>query len=709
VSVSVRPLEQIEFRGVFTAGNPIQRPRNSAQVCEDFRVMPGNYLRLRSGRAAQYKFAAGDTVINIAPFRQQGQFGSDQQLAQVVGSGAAKWHWFTVLNYLIQNGITDIEPIQTAYDNGYALNNPVAACNLSDRPVIYNGYGVRSGGASRPPFSTHTTGGTRFFGLDSYVPSGIPPSVSHSPGTGGANKALTGLRLYVGLWHAPSDHYSNGVFMGQFGPLAPGTITASNLNQLSYASHGSSETSELYYVFYATIDGGSIPYLILNAALNGPYAVPVTTSTADLSIAPTTVNGWVLDFTKEAPTENFPPRPMRSIATVNARLYGVLMVGAIGDAGGRDFTYLPTPRDMSAVVWSAAAGDAVEADFLGDPLQSWPLWNLQYTPSGDQPLIVTASPDETRVLVVTPTSTFFLEEQADGIHEWDTISRVHGIGKPQTLRVTRYGIVWVDQRNQIVLLRPGSNQIEVLSGSYQGLLTGSVRCADYILDPEALIDRYQVWLSTAKSVCHDFLLESPGVAYTATNQDYLAAASAVDIAGRKHHIVAKDAFYTHEVQPFAGGIAVTDATFQANGSVAYSEITGQYVRNWDDFGDGDVRKEMPMVDLIGDGAPAASLGGASPLTLEWYADFEQVTGANKKTVIGAPISQSLTSPTFRFKLKDAMRFWYKLVFRLVGHSTEYGGVNGSYPDPAVEGDLARNFSASVLRALWRLGASENRP
>lgn len=706
----VKPVEQLEFGGVYTAGNPVRRPRGTAQVCQNFRVMPGGYLRLRSGREAQYRLAAGSTVINIAPFRQQGQFGSDQNLAQVQNSSTGpKWHWFTVLSYLVLDGYTDIEPIATAFDNAYGTNNPVAVTNLNDRPVFYNGLGVRSGGVSRPPFSTYTLGGTRFFGLDAYCPT-TKPTATHTPGAGGGNACATGLKVYVGLWNQATDHYSNGVRAGEFGTLPSGTITVSNLNRLSYATHGSAETAELFYVFYATIDGGNIPYLILNSTLDGPYAVPVTSTSADLSIFATgTTNGWVLDYTKEVPTENFPPRPMRSIACVNGRLYGVLMNGAIGDAGGRDFLYGSDLRDRAAVVWSAAAGDAVDADFLGDPLQSWPLRNLAYTPSSDQPLVVTASPDESRVLVVTPTSTFFLTEQADGIHEWATISRVHGIGRPQSLRVSRYGIIWVDQRNQIVLLRPGSDQLEVLSASYQSLMVGAVTCADYILDPDALVDRYQVWFSNATSVCHDFVLADPGVAYTATGQDFSAAASAVDIAGRRHHILAKDAFYTHEMQPFTGGIVVTDASFDGSGALIRTEINGEYVRNWDDFGDADVRKEMPMVDIIGDGLPAASLGNVSPLTVEWYGDFEQVTAANKKAAGGSQVTQSTTSSTIRYKLANAHKFWYKLVFKLAGHSAEYGGVTARYPEPAVEGDLAFNFAASILRAMWRLGTGENRP
>ena len=68
MSTTVKPSEQLEFKGVFTAGNPIQRPRNTAEVCENFRIMPGNYLRLRSGRVLRSAgYPVGGTVLQIAP------------------------------------------------------------------------------------------------------------------------------------------------------------------------------------------------------------------------------------------------------------------------------------------------------------------------------------------------------------------------------------------------------------------------------------------------------------------------------------------------------------------------------------------------------------------------------------------------------------------------------------------------------------------
>jgi hypothetical protein len=733
VSTNVKASEQLEFRGVYTAGNPIQRPRNTAEVCEDFRVMPGGFLRLRSGRVLRSSgYPIGGTVLQIAPlvvpYYYGLLYGADSHIVQIVlANGTVVWE-FMLVNcdpadagppYAIIDPANRVETIIGTYDGGFSATHQAAFVNVANRPVFYNGLGVRSATESKPPFSsfpafqTDAQCSARYFGLDCYVPSGDGPVATHVAGDG-HNNWLTSMKFYVGLWHRPTDHYSNGVISMQFyNPPAggTGTVTVHELHRLSYAAHpagGStdSEESELYYVFYATIDGGQVPYLILNPTLDGPYAVPVTENSASLSIDPRSDTGFTLDLTHEMPTENFPPRPMRTLAMVNGRMYGALMPGGF-DAGTETiiphvFTYKPADRDLSAVVWSAAAGDNLGSDFLGDPLQSWPYSNIAYTPNTEAPVIVAPSPgtDQEKaiaVLVLTRSGAFFLQEQVDGIHEWSTISRVHGIGNPASLRATTYGTVWVTQRNQIVLLPIGSSTIQILSDEYQNLLDGKVLCADYILDPLALTDRYQVWMDNGKTVCHDFGLPSPGKAYSATNHDFTAATTTVDKAGRTHHILAKTNFFTHEWQP-EGGIPTTDAG---------SEITGTYVRNWDDFGDADVRKELPMVDLIGDGDTAASLG-SSPLTVEWYGDFEQVTDLNKKTVIGERTVQSTTNPTFRYKLAAANKFWYKLTFKLKGHSTENGGPASKYPALATEGNNARNFYGAVLRALWRLGVSENR-
>ena len=711
----VKPYEQLEFHGVYTAGNPTARPRGSAAKCQNFRVMPGYWLRLAGGRKARYCTAGEVRQIHLV--RGVDFFGGNNQLAQLkfVGDTAA-WHWFNLSGWVCappeMQSVTQIETIATAYDGGFALTYPAAAANISDRPVMYNGLGVRDGfSSSKPPF-THYKDGAFYYGLDAYCPGGNPEAAF--AGGDGYNQIQERVEVWVGLYSSATGHYSNAVYAGTVETTSGlGTITVSNLGRLKFASHGAGEQATLHYVFYATIDGGRIPYLILNTALNGPNKVAVSEDSASLSLASGTTNGWNLDLTSEGPFDNHPPRPMRSLCYVNGRLYGVLLQGGSGTAVSQlkpgasvaapDFTYQAESADLAAVVWSKASNEPDPV--LGDPLQCWPTDYITPTPSGDQPVVVAPAQDGVRVLVVTPGSTFLLEESADGLQEWVTVSRIHGISMAASLRTTPYGTAWVSQRNQIVLLPPGGERLEVLSGTYQNLLAGkTVRCADYLLDPVNEMDRYQVWFSDGTTLIHDFAV---GEAYTATGHDFTAAATVYNASGKPHHIVAKAGLYTHEGQPEDGLIPTTNQTFTGSGQ-AYTgaEIDGEYIRNWDDLGDMNLRKELPQADVVADGALSAQLG-VSPFSLEWYADFEQVIAGNKKTAALTKTGQSATDSCYRARLATPHRFWFKIVLKLRGHSTDDAAFTKHRP-PAEEGDNAKNFYGSILRFLLHAGVTENR-
>lgn len=697
MSTQVKPAAQFQFHGINTAGNPLDRPRNSASKCTDFRVMPGFWLRTRGGQVAQSYTA--DTIQQIFPFRDVGTNGASNHLAQVknVGGATANWNWFNLNVPVISP--TGIEAIDVTNDSGFALNNPVAVTNLSDRPLFYNGLGVRTGTESKTPFSTYFGGITRYYGLDAYCPSG-KPSASFAAGAG-FNQVLTSVKIYVGLYHEPTGHYSNGVLAGTITTTgATGTITVSSLGNLKATYHNVTERSELFYVFYATIDGGEVPYLIFNSALDGPLKTAVTNSSISLSIAAVTVddpNGWILDLTKESPVDNFPPRPMRSVAFVNGRVYGSPMNG--GGGTGADFTYPPSGRDLAGVVWSRASGDVNSTEFLGDPQQSWPLTNIAYTPSADQALVVTPALDDVRVLVITSTATFLLEEVADGLHEFITISRINGIANPSTLRVTPYGIVWMDQNKQIVLLPPNSLDLQTISTSYQPSIVSTPRTADYLLNPVHEIDRYEVFFADGTSLSHDFRIG--GEAYISTGRDFTAARTCINSDGAIHHLVAKNGIFTQEAQPGTGLIPTTDQNWSAPTTIVTTQISGSYERNWDDFGDANERKEIFHVDVVGDGANSDALA-TSPMKLEWYPDFIQVISGNKLAPAIAKAPQSTTDSMYRFKLQNGKRFWYKFVFKMAGHSSDDASFVNHVP-PAQQGDLSKNFYGSILRLLFSVG------
>lgn len=710
------PIIQNEIHGVYTAGNPIERPRGTATKCENLRVMPGYYLRLRGGRKARAQIASSGTCNQIYRFRSPGYIGTaDGHWAKVVYSGVPWWTTFSLLTYIVDPFGTEV--IATTHDGGYAVNNPAAIALLYDRIFSYNGLGVRGDTDSKPPFSTYRGGTLRYAGLDAFCPGGTRPAASFTAGSG-HNSVLTRVRIYVGLYDSATEHYSNAVYAGEITTTgATGTISVGDLSNLSHAYHSSTERSTLNYVFYATLDGDaySVPYLVLNSTLTGPHVAAVTESSASLSITSSYTNGWAVDVTKEAPYANFPPRPMRHVAYVNGRVYGVLINGGSGSAVGMptvydpdqvrpDFTYIPETSQLASVVWSNAYSDSYTQHHPGDPLMCWPLTNFAPTPDGDSPTIVHASQDGNSVLVGTSRSMYFLTEIANGLHEWATISDVHGIVNPQTFVVTRYGQAWIDQNNQLVLLPKGSTQIQWLSRHYQTLLNGTVRMCDYIHDPVNEIDRVEVFLSNGTSVCHDFAIG--GEAYTCTGKDFTASKTLVDANGKRHHVLAKTAFYTQEAQPEDGLIPTCDENYGQT-VITVSDINGEYIRNWDDFGDSTARKELDSIDFIGDGATSTALAGC-PITIDAYFDFEEVKSDNKTTAVIAKTKQSTTDSAYRAIIASARAFWFKFVYKVAGHSADAVALQ-KFATPQSEGDNAYNFYGAIVRKAFQIKGTTNRP
>lgn len=669
--------------------------------------MPGFRLRLRGGRKA--RFYTGKAARRIVGYRDPQLPGSTLHLIQLVdGSNVPTWNEF-------QAGIYSpfaIETIATTYDGAFAVSNPVAACLIADRPIFYNGQGVRDSVlGSKPPFSSYYQGVVRYYGLDCYCPTApfFVPTVSWSGGPGN-NAVQYKVTIYAGLYNQDTEHYSNGLLVGSVSAQSgSGTISVDGLNLLKYVSHTNAESLGLKYVFYATVDRlGSetgVPYLILNATLDGPYTVNVTSTSASLSISSETINGWVLDQTKEMPVKNYPPRPMRSICYVNGRLYGALLMA--GSGGNLDFTYVPAFKDLAAVVYSLAPGDIQRNNSIGDPLQCWPTLNIAYTPSADAPVVTVPAQDSVRVLVITPSSTFLLQEIADGIHEWITVSRLNGCGSAASVVTTQYGICWVSQRGHLVMLPSNSLQLVDLSAAYRSLITSAVTAADYICDENNLIDRYQVWLADGTSVIHDFALSGDGSqfgeGYNATNYPGISAAATVlDQNAVQHHIIASaTAIYTHEAQFEDGLIPTTDQTYTNSTTVTTAEINGEYRSNWTAEGDLDNRKQLNSIDIIGDVEPG---NWVAATFLEWYSDFEQVGSGNVRAMANFRTPQTLRN-YWRFKPSENPSLWYKFVVKMAGHHADAA----TYPLIATEGDLSQNFYGWVLEMLKTYSSTVNRP
>ena len=677
-----KPATQLEFRGVVTNGNTLRRPFNTAAYCHNLRLMPGAWLRTWGGRKAR-SYGSSGTWSQFHEYRDPNYSGWTNHIAQHADTGNVnKWKWISLNNFLI----TDILTISGSYDSNFASSNAAAVVNLRDRVVIYNGLGVRDTNGSRSPFTSYfpTDAKNAYFGLDAHVPGGTNPSAASSGA--GSIDITTSRKIYVGLWNTRTGHFSNGVLAGTVTTASGIGILVSNLNLLKVNYYDAFDQALIKYVFYSTLDGGEVPYLLLDTNNIDPVS-ELSTNTSK------TLTALNLDPTKEMPTTNHPPRPMRWLAAVNGRLYGCLMLGGSDSSPQAGFAYPPSTRYYSGIVYSAAADDLTDREFVGSPEESWPLTNFSATPNAEIPICGVPAPDGYRLLAITPSSTFLVEEAADRKHEWTTVSEVHGIARIECMTKTPYGPTWLTQRNQIVRLAGAG--IEVLSRPYQTLLKGkTARFATYTLDPINQIDRYEVYFSDGTGVFHDFETGEGG----SMVGDYTAGKTLTRQDGKLYHLIAKASLYTQAGQPENNAEKVRNEDYAVGGlSTSYTAIDGEWRSQWGDFGDSGARKDMPWIDVIGDGAN---------LTIEWYANLKETSSGNKFTTTKSQRAQQDAPSMYRFKLSDRMKFYYKIVFKIAGStSVDEHPTLDEYAVTAAGDDM----TGCVMEAAYTVENTENRP
>lgn len=491
-----------------------------------------------------------------------------------------------------------------------------------------------------------------------------------------------------------------------------GDISLTGINIIERESHDGAELAELKYVIYCTLDGGEVPYLVLKSDGTGPETTTASSITLNLNAIDGTGN--IVDVTKEMPRENFPPRPLNQLCYAGGRLYGSLRAGGSGGATasesagkGSPFTYVVTDKDLAAVVFSAAADDVQDRDFVGVPEESWPLVNKKFTPNGEVPIIVQQVNELDDVLVITKNGTFILRETADLLHEWTTISVVDGILDVHSFAQTIYGPMWVTQNRQIVVLRPGTTTLVPLSEEYASLLQSVTSAsADYLRDPNHQIDRYQVWIGSGKSICHDFYIEQRQgyPAWTTTNQSVDVARTMITASGNIHSIISiGGSLYAQEAHPITGIVPVVDAV--AGGSDL--EINGTWISQWTDYGETEIRKTFDHIDVLGDTHYSEQLGREA-MDVSWYADLDSEEFIlDRMIVVPQGDIDNQATQLRRFKAKAGNRFWYKFKIVLRGHSKEAGSL---YFDYSADGDLNPNYYGAIFRAMVTVsGIGENRP
>jgi hypothetical protein len=663
--------DQVTFGTVNVLGNPVAHAEtNSASTCINFRPMPGGWLRSWGGRKARKFNAVTGVYRQFHQFRDLLSAGWPTHMSQYKQpDGVVKWKTIHLDNYLEQ----DIETITPTYDMNDAATRPVAVTNLRERVVYYNGLGLRNATNSRPPFSGWDATNVQYFGLDCFCPSGLAPTVA---GAGGGTIDLTDgrVKVYVGWHNADTLHFGNGKYMGDVAGATGVSIAVSNLQRLSRAVHSSFEEANLRYVFYATLPGLSVPYLLMGTDGITPLMAQSTDDTYSIT-------AMRHDVTKEMPITNFPPKPMRWLANVGGRMYGALIDTT--PPGGLwpvdDFNYQTgNPRLFTGVFYSAASNDLKGRSYLGNPEESWPtgVGYFSQSPNSMVPIYGMPSPDESSLIVFTAVATYAVIEAADKVHTWTPVSIIHGIRQGNTACSSSRGLIWLTQRNQIVMMGFGKAGVELLSAEYQHLLTDkSPTFATYTLDPINQIDRYEVYFTDGTGVVHDFLA---GGGYQVTG-NYTCGKTLVDSGDRGHHLLANSSVYTQAGQVEAGLVTgrekIADEAYDPTGAIVVSPFTSVWGSQWLNYQRPVTRKQVVRLALYADG------GGqrANPfIDIQMYADTAGMGVVNRVTATGVlniqsggpmgdvSIDEKTGLALYEFKFSKADYFKFKWLIIMIG-------------------------------------------
>lgn len=660
------------------------------------------------------------TIRKIHAFRAPENAGNESHFIQRVSGSTVRWEVLALSTWAVDP--TFFIDINQSNGGAFTQTSAAPSANMRARVVLYNGLGIRDGTNSRPPFSS--LGPMRYFGLDAYCPNGNP--VATFTEGGGLNAIFTApIKIWVGLHNAQTGHFSNGVYAGTLAPFEGlGTVTVSELQRLTAAYMWPGEQTELYYVFYATNEGGNVPHPILNADLSEVYKVPVTATSASLSLYTPPegseglpFNGWVTDLTNEMPTDNHPPKPMRSLAYVNGHLYGVLTSGGAGNAVLQrktddrfymDFSYQPSDNYRAGLVYSKSAASAASSRVPGVPEESWPLVNFTPTPNSEVPLKVAPAPtiDERpeRVLVITATKSFIVTEAGDGIHEWTTISSVHGIAREECYVETQWGAIWLTQRNQVARYSLDYAQVAIISEAYDSAVREKTPIfAAYVLDPLNLVDQVRFYFSDFTCLVHDFSLRTPqfvhGQGSLLTNQNYTSGATVTSSDKKVFHLLAARHIYSVEGQPEDGKVVTFDQDFGANSATfTRANFSGMWRGNHEDYGDDSIRKIVNQVDIEGD----------DRFNLVWYPDRTAVIPGNARTTLTrgpVPDSENHDLQSWRVKLEKGNARWYRWEITLHGdyHLAE------TYPTRAEEETSPRPLYGTIAQMKVYIGIGQSRP
>jgi hypothetical protein len=183
----------------------------------------------------------------------------------------------------------------------------------------------------------------------SQLPGGIPAST-----VGGAQP---GYQFYAAIWNPTTQHVGNRVAIGtRLTPNMALPVFVAGLPDLS------AENPEWQILVGYTIDGGEIPYLLLDSGGN-------FISTPQGQTSATITGSYALDLTSEMPYRNGVPPAMNKLCVIGDQ--------ALGCTGMDAYVYV-----------SASAADPINPEVVGQPAQSWAPSDVVTFPTREVPTCI---------------------------------------------------------------------------------------------------------------------------------------------------------------------------------------------------------------------------------------------------------------------------------------------------------------------------------
>jgi hypothetical protein len=364
----------------------------------------------------------------------------------------------TVTVNSIGHGLSTGAPVRIAYGVG------ITAASFGPVPIVVldaNRYSfVVPSGSALPlagsiytaPILTGNTIANDLLGLTFAANAGFVGLPASS-----VQSAQPGYQLYACLYNPTTQHAGNRVPIGKrLVPASPSSAVIDLLPDLS------AEDPEWQVLIGSTVDGGEVPYALMDGQGNW-----LTASAAQTQI--TFGGDYSLDFESELPSRNGVPLPMDRFCTIGDWV--------LGGTGTDTWVHI-----------SGSAASSLNPIVIGRPEQSWAPDDVTMFPFREIPLNIWENGNDA---ICQGESGMARLVYAQGIWDWaDTFPM--GVAGQRAFTQSDHGPHWVNYKKKLATI--GSNGPVEISGEYERALLSRIGDA-YMNDVTLMhlhnVDKYQ--------------------------------------------------------------------------------------------------------------------------------------------------------------------------------------------------------------------------